>query len=34
MKDAFRKKVDKYMTAVTFAGAGYTDDAKIIFDEK
>ncbi len=34
MKDAFRKKLDKYMTAVTFAEAGEVDEAKKILDEK
>lgn len=34
MKDAFRRKLDKYTAAVTFAEAGEVDEAKKIFDEK
>jgi len=34
MKDAFRRKLDKYTAAATFAEAGETDEAKKIYDEK
>jgi DNA-binding response OmpR family regulator len=34
MKDAFRRKLDKYTAAATFAEAGEVDEAKKIYDEK
>ena len=34
MKDAFRRKLDKYTAAVTFAEAGEVDEAKKIYEEK
>ncbi|MEW6615595.1 MAG: response regulator [Thermodesulfobacteriota bacterium] len=34
MKDAFRRKLDRYTAAATFAEAGEADEAKKIYDEK
>ncbi|MFH2012411.1 MAG: response regulator [Pseudomonadota bacterium] len=34
MKDAFRRKLDKYATAATFAEAGEVEEAKKIYDDK
>ena len=34
MKDAFRRKLDKYTAAVAFAEAGEVEEAKKIYDEK
>ncbi|MFH1625309.1 MAG: response regulator [Pseudomonadota bacterium] len=34
MRDAFRRKLDKYTTAATFAEAGESDEAKRILDKE